>query len=234
MYGIQARGIDGTDEPFDRVEDMGKFYLEALERSHPNGPYILVGYSFGGLVALEMAQHLRSAGRQVALLVLIDTYPHPRYLSSAQQRRLRVRRIKSHVKEMWKLPITDAMSYFSRGLKNRVRFSDSFSESFSDAADVSVGEAALKRVKGRAYEAYRKYEPKFYPGKINFVTAAEKSFFPENPSAVWGHLAAELEIDVIPGDHLSIMNNEFEPLAAVLTRYVQQLDSVQQSSASAR
>jgi acetoacetyl-CoA synthetase len=79
VYGIQAKGIDGTEQPFDRVEDMGRFYLESLKHRHPEGPYILVGYSFGGLIALDMAQHLFESGKEVALLVLVDTYPHPRY-----------------------------------------------------------------------------------------------------------------------------------------------------------
>jgi hypothetical protein len=38
---------------------------------------------------------------------------------------------------------------------------------------------------------------------------------------VWGKLAAELEVEIIPGDHLGIVGKKFEPLAAVLTRYIQ-------------
>lgn len=75
VYGIQGKGIDDLEEPFDRVEDMAKFYLEALEELYPQGPYILIGYSFGGLVALEMAQHLLETGKNVALLVLLDASP---------------------------------------------------------------------------------------------------------------------------------------------------------------
>jgi thioesterase domain-containing protein len=41
----------------------------------PLGPYILIGYSFGGLIALEMAQRLTEEGKQVALLTFVDTYP---------------------------------------------------------------------------------------------------------------------------------------------------------------
>jgi hypothetical protein len=52
------------------------------------------------------------------------------------------------------------------------------------------------------------------------VTAEKQSFFPGDPATVWGHLAAELEVERIPGDHLNIVTTEFEGLASVLTRYI--------------
>lgn len=223
VYGIQARGIDGTEEPFDRVEDMGRFYLDALQQSYPEGPYILIGYSFGGLVALEMAQNLLNAGREVALLVLVDTYPHPRFLAADQRRRLLLNRLKSHFREMQRLPLPDAFGYLVRGARKRFSFGSS-SESFTSDLDVSEKDAALERVKRKAYLAYQRYQPRYYPEKIKFVTAEMNTFFPEDPRAVWRKLVRDFEIDVIPGDHLSIVNKDFEPLAAVITRYVRQLD----------
>jgi acetoacetyl-CoA synthetase len=80
IYGIQAKGVDGLEEPQDRIEDMAQFYLDALNELQPHGPYILIGYSFGGLVALEMAQRLSEQKKDVGLLMLVDAYPHPRYL----------------------------------------------------------------------------------------------------------------------------------------------------------
>jgi len=42
----------------ERVEDMARFYIDSFRERWHHGPYILIGYSFGGLVALEMAQLL--------------------------------------------------------------------------------------------------------------------------------------------------------------------------------
>src|SRR5271170_7389879 len=61
IHGMQARGVDGTEEPFDRIEDMAQFYLDAIRQVQPHGPYLLVGYSLGGLVTFEMAQQLTAA-----------------------------------------------------------------------------------------------------------------------------------------------------------------------------
>ena len=76
IYGMQARGIDGVDEPFYRIEDLAQFYLDAIKEIQPHGPYFLIGYSLGGLVTLEMAQRLRHEHEQVALLVMLESYPY--------------------------------------------------------------------------------------------------------------------------------------------------------------
>ena len=54
---------------------MAADYLRQIRSVQPRGPYFLGGFSFGGLVAFEMAQQLRQSGQQLALLVLIDPTP---------------------------------------------------------------------------------------------------------------------------------------------------------------
>jgi pimeloyl-ACP methyl ester carboxylesterase len=73
FYGLQASGIDGEGEPKSRIEGMAGYYIEAIREIQPQGPYLLGGWSFGGVVAFEMAQQLHSSGEQVALLALIDS-----------------------------------------------------------------------------------------------------------------------------------------------------------------
>ena len=222
VYGIQARGLHGAEPPFDRVEDMSSLYLEALNNFYPNGSYILIGYSFGGLIALEMAQRLIQNGMCLPLLILVDTYPHPRFLTSSLRTRLFLRRLRSHLRKMWQLPRPEAFSYLVQRFKNRVRLS---TKSFEASAEALRGRSsALELVNRKAYDALANYRPKFYPGKVNFVATNEKTFFPEDPESVWGHLVGKLEVDFIPGNHLNIVTTEFEPLAAVITRLAHELD----------
>jgi acetoacetyl-CoA synthetase len=223
IYGIQARGIDGQEEPLDRVEDMARLYIDSLCKHQPRGPYILIGYSFGGLVALEMAQLLLAQKKTVGLLVLLDTYPHPRYLSRDLRRRLFVQRIKGHARIMQELPFTSALPYLISGLKRMLHLAERFPKS-ADPIDTSGGTFAhtIPSVKRNAYAAYESYQPRFYPDKIEFVTTETKSFFPSDPATVWGDLVSELAVEVIPGSHLDIVTTEFEGLAAVLTRYLSQ------------
>lgn len=75
FYGLQARGIDGILRPHETIDEMAAAYLQEVRSLQPHGPYVFGGYSGGGLVAFEMAQQVRSQGEDVALVVLLDTFP---------------------------------------------------------------------------------------------------------------------------------------------------------------
>jgi thioesterase domain-containing protein len=64
-------GVEQADQ-LTRIEDMASHYVNALRAHQPQGPYILGGYSAGGLIALEVAQQLRKQGQEVALLAILD------------------------------------------------------------------------------------------------------------------------------------------------------------------
>jgi thioesterase domain-containing protein/acyl carrier protein len=74
FYGLQSRGVSGEQPPLTRIEEMAATYLEEVKALQPEGPYLLGGWSFGGVVAFEMASRLRTQGQQVSLLVLIDSF----------------------------------------------------------------------------------------------------------------------------------------------------------------
>jgi acyl transferase domain-containing protein/thioesterase domain-containing protein len=76
FYGLQAHGVDGVTDQLHTIEEMARAYLPSVRARQGEGPYLLGGYSGGGLVALEMAQQLEREGHEVGLLALIDTL-HP-------------------------------------------------------------------------------------------------------------------------------------------------------------
>ncbi len=73
LLGLQPRGLDGEAVPHSQVEAAAQCYLAALAQECPQGPVHLVGHSFGGWVALEMALRLQAMGREVASLTVIDS-----------------------------------------------------------------------------------------------------------------------------------------------------------------
>ncbi|HEV7516312.1 MAG TPA: thioesterase domain-containing protein, partial [Thermoanaerobaculia bacterium] len=75
FYALQARGLDPGEAPEERIEAMAASYVAAIRTVQPAGPYRLGGWSFGGLVALEMARHLEQAGETAALVLIDPTTP---------------------------------------------------------------------------------------------------------------------------------------------------------------
>jgi len=77
VYGFQAPGLEKDIPPLEKVGDLAELYLAELKDRQPHGPYLLGGWSLGGVIAFEMAKRLTKGGELVARLVLLDSYaPH--------------------------------------------------------------------------------------------------------------------------------------------------------------
>jgi len=74
VFAFQQHGLERRSVPDWSIPAMARRYIELLRVVQPSGPYTLVGHSFGGLVALEMASVLAGAGHEVARVVLLDTH----------------------------------------------------------------------------------------------------------------------------------------------------------------
>ncbi|WP_299262084.1 amino acid adenylation domain-containing protein [uncultured Kushneria sp.] len=75
LYGLQARGLlPGSPLPA-TMEEMARDYIAQLRRIQPHGPYRLLGWSVGGMIAHTMAALLESEGETVDMLALLDAYP---------------------------------------------------------------------------------------------------------------------------------------------------------------
>ncbi|MFD0548919.1 amino acid adenylation domain-containing protein [Streptomyces rectiviolaceus] len=75
LYGLQARGITEPEHRAGTLGELAADYLEQIRKVQPNGPYRLLGWSFGGGVAQEIAVQLQEQGERVAVLALMDSYP---------------------------------------------------------------------------------------------------------------------------------------------------------------
>ncbi|KAK9760608.1 hypothetical protein K7432_015203 [Basidiobolus ranarum] len=86
IYGLQSRGLDGAPALAESVETMASDYISQIRQIQPNGPYFLLGWSFGGRVAFAMATQLEQQGEKVALLAMLDCYPEVPPLSDDQEK----------------------------------------------------------------------------------------------------------------------------------------------------
>lgn len=213
IFGVQPRGLDGVEEPFERVEDFAQFYIDAIRTLQPHGPYVLIGYSFGGLVALEMAQQLSKNGETIALLVMIDAYPHRVHLPFE----LRVR------------VVTRLARRFVARMLHRVGFPARPSEyPEADRPDTTKPGPKFASIEGLAcrknIQALKRYQPRYYKGKINFIRAAESgSDFPDDPTRVWARLADEFVAETARGTHWGIITTHCSSLADIVSAHIKKL-----------
>ncbi|MBV9388117.1 MAG: amino acid adenylation domain-containing protein [Chroococcidiopsidaceae cyanobacterium CP_BM_ER_R8_30] len=205
FYGLQARGLDGEQSPHTRIEEMAADYIQEIQTLQPEGPYFLGGYSFGGLVAYEVAQQLHAQGQTVAMLVLFDTHnansfkPFPIHVRASR-----------HLINFLQLEPKEKLVYIKEQL-DCIFQSDNQHKS------------ALQNPLLTAHtQAFRNYIPQIFPGRAILFRASNSSkgdlhllqFGKFDPQLGWGRLiAGGLEIQDVPGDHISMLE---EPHVNVL------------------
>jgi len=192
VYGLREQGMDGPNAPLDRIAAMAEFHLGAIRRMQPHGPYLLIGYSLGGLISLEIARRLSKAGERIGLLALLDSYPYRSYLPSMQRMRLLVRLAKLRMASVFR----------------------------AKAPEGHPAAPALRQVKAAQLRAWHNYRPDFYDGKISFVKATIATFLPDDPLAVWAPMAREIQVRTVPGDHLGMLTIHSESVAQTLAHYL--------------
>lgn len=224
IYGLQARGTDGLEEPCSSIEEMAHFHVDAIKGLPHQGPYVLVGYSLGGLVALEMACRLADSAESIALLVMIDSYPPFRCAPITQRLRIYSRRAGHYVSRMLGSPARKAIR---QGISPSVQTSDPL-QAIARHAEVhdSLGivfTPAMQRVQECAMKALKNYQPCHYHGRLRFVRAATPLHFPDDPEKVWAKFTDLFEVETVPGDHHEMLTTHCEILAAVISRYLREL-----------
>ena len=79
VYAIRARGFENDETFFDTVEETVQTYHDAIKKRQPAGPYALAGYSYGSMLAFEVAKILESNGDEVRFLGSLNLPPHIKY-----------------------------------------------------------------------------------------------------------------------------------------------------------
>jgi thioesterase domain-containing protein len=223
IYGIQARGLESGEEPHGSIEEMAQYALEAIVAAQPHGPYLLLGNSFGGLVALELARQLSERGEKIALLALLDTYPYQRYWPLAAWLGVLKRRAWHHTAVVRELKVSELVPYLKlrwEGLRDHLR-SRGDGHLPGWAANDEISSPALKLLRERGLAAAAGYRPRPYKGKITFFKPQVATRFPGNALTVWKHLAEEVEVHLLPGDHVGMSTTHAENLAAELSRCIE-------------
>lgn len=209
IFGLQTRGMDGSSEPFERIEDMAAYFLEAVRKAQTHGPYTLIGYSLGGLVALEMARRLQKSGETIALLAMIDSYPPRAALSPGQRLRL--------VSRLSVTRFSRSKTSHTGPVGNKIEL--------GQPLDLAKSLPAMRRVLASSNLALNRYRPARYSGRVHFVRAAIPTAFPADPLPVWKPYLPDFVVETVPGDHHGVLTNHHRELASALTRYLQETEN---------
>ncbi len=224
-YGLNAKGLDGRESPLESLEEMARSYLQAVRSVQPRGPYQLLGWSFGGLPAFEMAQQLVKDGEAVSLLALIDTWaPIPE-----QQRLVRDSAADADaaaaalVEEMLQTSAPTAMPGAASRQENE--------GSLPPVPDPSWLKGCSQVLKA-CRRAYRIYEARRYSSSLLVIRPREELTQDAPLDLGWGRLSSHVETQVAPGGHFSLIREPLAAeLAAVLMTRLQVLDSDSEAQA---
>jgi thioesterase domain-containing protein/acyl carrier protein len=162
------------------VEAIARRYLASVREHQPHGPYVLLGFCFGGILAYEVAQQLRETGEEVSLLVMLDSTVD----SGMPSYRLRVtHRLQQMAKrECDRLPLI---------LQRRLLGSEWVSQANQ-----------LDRARMRIYlGAMRRYRVKPYPGRTVLVKPPKSTAVQPDSSWGWDAYADDLEVCEVQGSH---------------------------------
>jgi len=215
VYAIQARGLDGHDAPHETIEAMVDHYVQAVRAIQPSGPYRLCGYSFGGLVAMEMARRLKAQGQSIGALILMDAYAHPSTWPVLSRMKMTLRRSIHLVRRALARSPAETFSRL-RALAKRQSESSRLHEWLLDQnPSLPLPLLSVREAGGAALRAYR---PKPYAGCIMFLKAKRRDIeFPDDPRRIWRRLALDIAYRTIPGGHRTIVTRNAETAAAALT-----------------
>jgi aspartate racemase len=217
---LKSGKLEDQQTALTSVAGMAARYLKEIRTLQPVGPYFLAGESFGGLVAFEMAQQLRSQGEKVGLLALFDTEA-----PGALKELPRTERVSRHLKNLVQKGPTYALEKVGRRIDSSQKelvsiiskkygkvdqgSKPSLQRYFTEVATLDIRQQIRE-------QAASNYVPHPYPGKVVLFRAMDRSGFEAYSDSQWGWgslAAGGLEVHHVPGDHIGILK---EPHVRVL------------------
>jgi thioesterase domain-containing protein/acyl carrier protein len=215
VYGLQARGLYGDAAPHDDLVEAARDYLAEVRVVQPHGPYLLGGFSGGGITAFEMARQLRAAGEEVAALVTLDT-PLPQRRALTREDRLAIQRMELKA---------GGAGYVWRWAKNRVAWEIEKRRVKVDAAS-DAPQFHNAAIEAAFYAAIGRYAVGPWDGPMTLFRPPLRGTWEVAPGRLvnserayvlhdndWGRYVPGLEVFEVPGDHDSMV---LEPNVRVL------------------
>ncbi len=207
VYGVQMHALEYRGIPDFSVNRAVARFLRTFPTLSATGPFVLVGHSYGGVVALEVARELRRHGYEVALLALVDTFaPSASSDSDAGSPGGSVARIRSEAERVW----------------DAVPGDTAVARLIAIPRMLTAGPVRYRGIKhyggfyNRGWVMQQLHRPKPYAG--NAVVYVGESNVTDTDQERWQRvLRGSWALAVVPGDHHTVLREPFvQGLAADL------------------
>ncbi|ACK73338.1 amino acid adenylation domain protein [Gloeothece citriformis PCC 7424] len=235
FYGLQAQGFNEGEEALTSVEEMASLYVKAIREFQPEGPYQVGGWSFGGVVAYEIAQQLHRQGQKVKRLAILDSYV-PILLDKQKK-----------INDVYMIGVLSRVFGGMFGQDNLVSpeelegltIEEKIDYIIDKARQVGIFPPEVEQQQNRrildvlvgTIKATYAYQRQPYPDKVTVFRATEKHIMASDPQLVWVELfaildAPEVEIIKVPGHHYSfILDPHVRVLAECLAKCLNELSA---------
>ena len=229
VYGFRA--LDG-DDVHATVEQLAAIYLRDIRQAQKHGPYQLCGMSFGGLVAYEMATTLSAQGEEVGIVALLDTGNPAYYRDLPFQSKIKFQftylldRLAKYGKRIFRGEFIqlalDAYVFIRRQVQTVVWL---LLRKLGSTTKLSAQRYMQDAVVFGAVA--RSYTPKRYEGRVVLFRAQGRTAeYGSNIKLGWDEVVDDVQVRVIPGSHLSIMQMpNVLTLAEELNKYLAGIDT---------
>lgn len=207
FYGLQPLGLERDQSPIGRLEDIAAHYAEQIRAVQPEGPYLLGGRCFGGIVAFELARQFQAQGQEVALLAILDSGPpkkgrtdSPGKNGSSRSLSHYARRLVFHLQngEVNRL-VADNTRVIVRNATRRL-------EAMVEYVRGSAYDRRLRRIEDAHAKAQSNYVPYAYPGRITLIQSSEFNARADKDWHLnWSNLArGGMDVHVVEGNHITM------------------------------
>ncbi len=214
FYGLQAKGLYGGEAPHDSIEAAAADYIAEMQQVQPEGPYMLGGFSGGGITAYEITRQLETMGETVSLVVMLDT-PLPQRRPLTRADRLQIQ---------WQEARAKGVFYPFIWARNRIRWEIAKRRN-AEETDAAHGFHNAE-IEAAFYRAIGSYDVVPWDGRLVLfrpplqgkwtlsggrMVNSERSYV--TPDNDWGAITPQIEVHEVPGDHDSMV---LEPNVRVL------------------
>lgn len=222
VWGLQSRGLFGDDAPHKTLAEAAASCITEIRQIQPHGPYLLSGFSGGGLTALEIARQLEAAGEKIARLIMLDTpIPMRPVLTRGDRLRIRMAELREGGPAFIAKWARDRWRYARQQRQGKPQDTGNDAPAFHNEAIRAAFVDALPHFEMRPWDGpvtlYRpRLDLRFAVSGGQFVSSGREYVYEDNQWSPW---LSDLTVEEVPGDHDSMV---LEPCVRVLAARMRQ------------